>query len=207
MIGKGDCGEIGEWRLARETEVFGEKTCPSVILSTTNPTWLDPGWNPGRRGGKPATNRLSYGAAFHYILLKCYGKVLGTLCKCQNLSKSFSHKLHYCIMKLRALSQEAIYDRMPNHAFKYVKVAYFATVTHSPLTIIQNHLSEIRRKSIYVFTALCLGLGRFFSFLILYTVDRAHCLLDFPRDRYSVHWPAGCCLATDVAVICLAAVA
>jgi hypothetical protein len=32
-------------------------------LSTTNPTWPDPGANPGRRGGKPATNRLSYGAA------------------------------------------------------------------------------------------------------------------------------------------------
>jgi hypothetical protein len=29
-------------------------------LSTTNPTWLDPGLNPGRRGGKPATNRLSW---------------------------------------------------------------------------------------------------------------------------------------------------
>jgi hypothetical protein len=33
-------------------------------LSTTNPTWLDPGLNPGLRGGKPAINRLSYGAAF-----------------------------------------------------------------------------------------------------------------------------------------------
>jgi hypothetical protein len=32
-------------------------------LSTTNPTWPDPGLNPGRRGGKPATNRLSSGAA------------------------------------------------------------------------------------------------------------------------------------------------
>jgi hypothetical protein len=32
--------------------------CPSQ-----NPTWPDPGLNPGRRGGKPATNRLSYGAA------------------------------------------------------------------------------------------------------------------------------------------------
>jgi hypothetical protein len=39
-------------------------TCPSATLSTTNPTWPDPGLNPGRRGGKPATNRLSYGAAF-----------------------------------------------------------------------------------------------------------------------------------------------
>jgi hypothetical protein len=28
-------------------------------LSTTNPTWTDPGSNPGLRGGRPATNRLS----------------------------------------------------------------------------------------------------------------------------------------------------
>jgi hypothetical protein len=42
---------------------YSEKTCPCVTLSTTNPTWPDPGLNPGRRGGKPATNRLSYGAA------------------------------------------------------------------------------------------------------------------------------------------------
>jgi hypothetical protein len=48
-----------EWRLAGETEVLGE-SCPSATLSTTNPTWPDP----GRRGGKPAANRLSYGAAY-----------------------------------------------------------------------------------------------------------------------------------------------
>jgi hypothetical protein len=46
-----------EWRLAGETEVLGEN------LSTTNPTWPDPGSNPGRRGGKSASNRLTYGAA------------------------------------------------------------------------------------------------------------------------------------------------
>jgi hypothetical protein len=38
---------------------YSEKTCPSPTWSTTNSTWL----NPDRRGGKPATNRLSYGAA------------------------------------------------------------------------------------------------------------------------------------------------
>jgi hypothetical protein len=38
-----------------------EKIYPSATLSTTNPTLLEPGLN---RGGKPATNRLSYGAAF-----------------------------------------------------------------------------------------------------------------------------------------------
>jgi hypothetical protein len=43
---------------------YSEKTCPSATLSTTNPTWPDPGSNPGRRGGKPATNCLGYGAAF-----------------------------------------------------------------------------------------------------------------------------------------------
>jgi hypothetical protein len=42
---------------------YSEKTCPSATLSTTNTTWPDPGSNPGRHGGKPATNRLSYGTA------------------------------------------------------------------------------------------------------------------------------------------------
>jgi hypothetical protein len=41
---------------------YSEKIRPSAALSTTNPTWPDPGSNAGRRGGKPATNRLSYGA-------------------------------------------------------------------------------------------------------------------------------------------------
>jgi hypothetical protein len=51
-----------EWRLAEETEVLGENL-PRATLLTTNLTWRDPGSNPGRRGGKPATNRLSYGMA------------------------------------------------------------------------------------------------------------------------------------------------
>jgi hypothetical protein len=42
---------------------YSERTCLSATLSTTNPTWPDPGWNPDRRGLKPATNRLSYGTA------------------------------------------------------------------------------------------------------------------------------------------------
>jgi hypothetical protein len=42
---------------------YSEKTCPSA----TNPTWPDPGANPGHRGGKPATNRLSYGAALKLL--------------------------------------------------------------------------------------------------------------------------------------------
>jgi hypothetical protein len=41
-----------------------EKTCLRATLSTTNTIRLDTGANQGRRGGKPATNHLSYGAAF-----------------------------------------------------------------------------------------------------------------------------------------------
>jgi hypothetical protein len=38
-----------------------EKTCPSATFSNTNPTCPDMASNPERPGGKPATNRLSYG--------------------------------------------------------------------------------------------------------------------------------------------------
>jgi hypothetical protein len=42
---------------------FAGETCPRATLSTTNPTWPDLGSSPGGRGGKPATNRLSYDTA------------------------------------------------------------------------------------------------------------------------------------------------
>jgi hypothetical protein len=48
---------------------YSEKTCPSATLSNTNPTWPAPGANPGRRGGKSATNRLSYDSAYVLLLL------------------------------------------------------------------------------------------------------------------------------------------
>jgi hypothetical protein len=49
--------------LAGETEVLGENLTQRHFCPSQNPTWPDPGLNPGRRGGKPETNRLSYGAA------------------------------------------------------------------------------------------------------------------------------------------------
>jgi hypothetical protein len=54
--------QLVEWSLAGETEVLGENLSQRHF-STTNPTWQDLGSNPGRRGAKPATIRLSYGAA------------------------------------------------------------------------------------------------------------------------------------------------
>jgi hypothetical protein len=52
-----------ECRLAGETEILGENLPHRHFCPSQNPTWSDPGLSPGRRGGKPATNPLSYGAA------------------------------------------------------------------------------------------------------------------------------------------------
>jgi hypothetical protein len=50
-----------ECRLAEEIEVFAENLPQNHFCPSQNPTWPDPGLNPGSHGGKPATNRLSYG--------------------------------------------------------------------------------------------------------------------------------------------------
>jgi hypothetical protein len=69
-----DCvdGEVVEMVLAGETEVLGEKL-PRRHFVQHKSHFLDPGANPGRRGGKPATNCLSYGAALLFIYF--YSKV------------------------------------------------------------------------------------------------------------------------------------
>jgi hypothetical protein len=77
-----------ELELTGETEVLKE-IFSSATLFITNPTWseLDP--NPGRRSGKPATNRLSYTMGFNTIIRKgkerkssfCFVFVNGHMCK------------------------------------------------------------------------------------------------------------------------------
>jgi hypothetical protein len=57
---------------------YSEKTCPSATLSITNPTWDNLVSNPGRRGGKPATNRLNYGTVIT-ILVKLLCSIFNTL--------------------------------------------------------------------------------------------------------------------------------
>jgi hypothetical protein len=72
---------------------YSEKTCPSATLSTTNPTWPDLRSNPGRRSGKPATNRLSYGTAFSIVtrLRELYGRSL-------ILGRSRDFALRHCFL-------------------------------------------------------------------------------------------------------------
>jgi hypothetical protein len=50
-------------KLSGENRSTRGKTCPSATLST-NLTWTDLGSNPGLRGERPATDRLSRGTAF-----------------------------------------------------------------------------------------------------------------------------------------------
>jgi hypothetical protein len=50
-----------QWRLTGETEVLGGNL-PKRHFVNHKSHLPDPGSNPGRCGGKPATNRLSYGA-------------------------------------------------------------------------------------------------------------------------------------------------
>jgi hypothetical protein len=54
--------------LTGENRRTRRKTCPSATLSSTNPTWIDPGANPGLRGERPATNDLSHGTALKVML-------------------------------------------------------------------------------------------------------------------------------------------
>jgi hypothetical protein len=67
-----------EWEWAGETEVLGENL-PQRYLSTTNPKWPDLESNPGRRGGKPATNRLSYGIVNTVLWIEFSFKKITTL--------------------------------------------------------------------------------------------------------------------------------
>jgi hypothetical protein len=71
--------KLVEWRLAGETR---RKLAPAPLLSTTNPTCLDPDANPGRRGGKLATNSLSYGAAVGYYGILRQVSTMWLMVKC-----------------------------------------------------------------------------------------------------------------------------
>jgi hypothetical protein len=85
------CASLGWWRrsLLRsrwnvdwegKTEVLGENLPQRHFCPSQNPTWPDPGLNPGRRGGKPATDRLSYGAAYDLSVRTEVGRKSTTKC-------------------------------------------------------------------------------------------------------------------------------
>jgi hypothetical protein len=56
------------WNEWQRKPKYLEETCSSAALSTTNSTWPGLRFNLGHHGGKPVTNRLSYGTALVEIL-------------------------------------------------------------------------------------------------------------------------------------------
>jgi hypothetical protein len=60
--------KLVEWWLAGETEVLGENLHHCRFVHH-KPQMFSTDANPGRRGGKPATNRLSYDTAFFFMLV------------------------------------------------------------------------------------------------------------------------------------------
>jgi hypothetical protein len=62
MIDDGGCGAIGGMRIGRGNRSTRRKPAPVPLCPPQIPHDLTS--NPARRGGKPATNRLGYGAVF-----------------------------------------------------------------------------------------------------------------------------------------------
>jgi hypothetical protein len=52
------------WNYTEENGRALRKVCPIATLSTTNPTWTDPGANMRLRGERPVTNPLRHGMAY-----------------------------------------------------------------------------------------------------------------------------------------------
>jgi hypothetical protein len=52
--------QLHVWKDDRENRSNRRETCPSAILSHTNPTWVTLGLKPGLHSDRPATNSLSH---------------------------------------------------------------------------------------------------------------------------------------------------
>jgi hypothetical protein len=63
MIGEGNCGATDGMKIGRGNQSTRRKPAPAPLFPPQNPLDQTQDRTPGRRGGKPVTNRLSYGAA------------------------------------------------------------------------------------------------------------------------------------------------
>jgi hypothetical protein len=70
-----ECGVVSGL-VSRRNQITQRKPAHCATLCTKNPTLPQLGLNPGRRGGKPATNRLSYGRTIYRVLLLLLLKII-----------------------------------------------------------------------------------------------------------------------------------
>jgi hypothetical protein len=121
-----------ECRLVRETEVLGENLPQRYFCPSQNPTWPHLGLNPDRRGGKPATNRLSYSTAlvlqifFHYLVCEAIGTAAtpGLLCQPRVLVKMIVEKQTECIL---AGETKVLEENLPSTTFVHHKIPHDQT--------------------------------------------------------------------------------
>jgi hypothetical protein len=69
MIDEDDFWSIGGMKTGRGNRSTRRKPTPAPLCPPQNPTWQTRSRTPNRSNGKPATNRLSYGAAFFSPIL------------------------------------------------------------------------------------------------------------------------------------------
>jgi hypothetical protein len=74
------------WQVRGKIWITQRKFCPRATLSTTNPTWTDPGAKPGFHGERLATNCLNHGTAYKHS-----NKVNLNFLLCRNVNSSCSH--------------------------------------------------------------------------------------------------------------------
>jgi hypothetical protein len=67
MIDEGDCGAIGGMKVGRGNRKTRRKPAPAPLCPPQIPHDQTRARTPDRRGGKPATNGLSYGAAYFFL--------------------------------------------------------------------------------------------------------------------------------------------
>jgi hypothetical protein len=88
-----------ECRLAGETEVLGENRPQRHFGPSQNSTWPDPDLNPGRRSGKPATNRLSYGLScfitYHTYIVRHFSLQIWI-----HVTQKFNNNVIYLFIRL-----------------------------------------------------------------------------------------------------------
>jgi hypothetical protein len=112
-----------ECRLGGKPEVLGENLPQCYFCPSQNPTWPDPGLNPGCRGGKLATNRLSYSAAQLFTYL--YAFFLPVFLLFRSLLHSFSSPLytvkHFMVCILLCIYLNNIYQLVSLHNCFWIK--------------------------------------------------------------------------------------
>jgi hypothetical protein len=125
---------------------FSEKTCSSATFSTTYATWPDLGSNPGRRGGKPATNSLSYGTVLSAVRLVIFRNVCGW--KNTVSRDSMPHNPSVVNWRFTRICHLHLQNWIVTHTRKQHENGYFTSLSVSTQYNIENSGALVRQRTI-----------------------------------------------------------